>query len=249
MRAALQGTEHLNPGLQFVQGRAVMSSEGTGTQQAITSSRRKQRLFWKLMKVDGSRCQHVRYCTPRTLKHETSLWCVFCSYDAAAWKVAGRAVLSDAELQFIVNFIVPYGLDQQSCHQVTTQFWRWPVDFWNYKQDFYIQVDGHCHWHGMHAVRKEVVQERDFSFISAANQAGAKVLRVHHADIRDTMAVLAGVDAVANGCCIVLSPSYAQVCTTHNGTTQSYVMVMHATLPHLCVRLDCHSNILFCSGQ
>lgn len=249
MTAALKGTEQLNPGLQFVRGRAVMNNERTGTQQAIASSMRKRQMFWRMKQVSGGRCQHVKYCTARTLQHEASLWCVFCSYDEAAWKSARRAVPSHAELNFIVKFLVAHGLDQQYCHQVTTPFWRWPIDFWNYKHNFFIQVDGLCHWHGMHAVKKEVVQQRDFSFITAAYQAGARLVRVHHTDISNSMAVLAALYAATNGCCIVLSPSYAEAYTTHNGIKHNYVMAVHATLQHLCARLDCHSNILFYPGQ
>ena len=245
MSSALKGTEHLNPELQFIGGKAVLINKCTDTQQQVTAAMRGRRLFWRMSRVDGSKCQHVKYCTARSLQHQSSLWCVFCSYDHEAWRAARRATLPHAELQFIVNFLVPYGLDHQCCHQVTSHFWKWPIDFMNFMHNYYIQIDGHCHWHGMHGVTKDVVQERDFAFINAVHQVEATLVRVHHADVNNSTALLAALDAAMAGCCLVLSPSYADAITSCNAIQTSYVMAVQHMLQGVRVAGDCHGNTLF----
>ncbi len=83
----------------------------------------------------------------------------------------------------MMNFLTSNGLDQQYCHQVTAVFLKWPIDFLNNKLNFFVQIDGHCHWYGMHNVHKQVVQHRDLSFNQVAYMAGARLVLVHHADL------------------------------------------------------------------
>ena len=234
--SALRGTQQLNPGLELSGGRVALVDKHGDMQHAITNSTRSVRLFWKLTTVGGEQCGHVRFCSPRTVQQPSSLWCVFCSYDPDAWRQQHKAVVPVAEYEFIVNFLRPNRIDTQYCHQVTTAFWPAPLDFWNYSLDFFVQIDGLCHWCGMHGVSKEQVQARDFERNLASFHAGARLVRVHYADLHNSMALLAALNAVVMGYSIVLSPSYSTTLVMRDGVCMTYVAAaavtfrMHALL-------------------
>jgi hypothetical protein len=97
----------------------------------------------------------------------------------------------------------------------------------------------------MHGVTKDVVQERDFAFINAVHQVEATLVRVHHADVNNSTALLAALDAAMAGCCLVLSPSYADAITSCNAIQTSYVMAVQHMLQGVRVAGDCHGNTLF----
>lgn len=246
---ALKASQEINPLLKFMQGRAVLVNKAGKVMKNISSSTRSVRLYWKCTTASTVLCGHVKFCTPSSLKHPCSLWCPFCSYDAALWQQQHMALMSHAEQQFMMNFLTRNGLDHQYCHQVTAYFWKWPIDFWNHTFDFYVQIDGHCHWYGMHAVSKQVVQTRDLSFNQLAYMAGARLVRVHHDDLTQNMALLAAVNAAIMGCSIVLSPKYARMKVMHNGLQMSYATAVQQTIPHAHIRSDVVGNILIAPAE
>jgi hypothetical protein len=191
----------------------------------ITCSESSVQLYWKLHKRGGSarqQCGHYCYCTAHTVSKQSKLWCGICSYDAAAWKTERLAVMPACEQQFIVSFLVPAGLDKQYCRQVVPAWWSWPVDFWNFVSDTYIQIDGSSHWYGMHKASSQRIQKRDMKFNKAAVDKGARVVRVHAADVADTAALHAALSAVADGCNLVLSPAYATTYITYRNERVCY---------------------------
>lgn len=247
--SALKASQEINPLMKFMQGRAVLVNKAGKVVRTISSSTCSVRLYWKCTSATGVLCGHVKFCTPSSLKHPRSLWCAFCSYDAALWQQQHMALLPHAEQQFIMNFLVRNGIDQQYCHQVTADFWKWPIDFWNHKFNFYVQIDGHCHWYGMHAVSKQVVQARDLSFNQLAYMAGARLVRVHHDDLTHNMVLLAAVNAATMGCSIVLTPKYARTQVMHNGQQMGYATVVQQMIPHAHIRSDVMGNILIAADE
>lgn len=155
-------------------------------------------------------------------------------------------MLPAGELEFIVNFLCALGCDVQYCRQVVPEWWHWPVDFWNYELDIFIQIDGHCHWYGMHRCTSGQVQQRDMEFNCEAYVHNARVVRVHTADICKTAQVQAAIDAAARGCKIVLSPSYALHFINPWGSDIKYVDAVQQKLPQCCIRQDVHGNTLIC---
>ena len=62
------------------------------------------------------------------------------------------------------------------------EFWQAPLDFYNMDQQYFVQVDGRCHWVGMHQTISSVVIQRDMLQAQAAFVAGVTVVRVHMHD-------------------------------------------------------------------
>ena len=156
--------------------------------------------------------------------------------------------LPAGELKFIVKFLYALGCDVQYYRQVVPEWWRWPVDFWNYELDIFIQIDGHCHWYGMHRCTSRQVQQRDMKFHCEAYVHNARVLRVHTADICKSVQVQAAIAAAVVGYKIVLSPSYGSQCMNLWGSGLKYVAVAQQQLPQCCNVQDVHGNTLICSS-
>lgn len=153
-------------------------------------------------------------------------------------------MLPAGELEFIMKFLCELGYDAQYCRQVVPGWWRWPVDFWNYELDIYIQIDGHCHWYGMRGCSSSRVQQRDLRFNKEAVKHNARVVRVHSADLVNQQQIQACLDAVAVGYRIVLSPAYATQCINPFGCRIGYVAAMRQQLPHCCFVTDSYGNTL-----
>lgn len=247
-RWALSGTKRMNKGLDLACNDTPVYHPAGQLPVRITRSESSVQLFWRLHKRGGSarqQCGHYRYCTAHTVRKQSSLWCAICSYDAAAWKSEKLAVMPACEQQFIVNFLVPAGWDRQYCRQVAPDWWSWPADFWNFELDIYIQIDGSSHWCGMHDVPAETVQERDMMFTQVAVSKGARVVRVHAADVCNYAALHAAIAAAASGRKVVLSPAYATTNITWQSHTLCYVEVLQQQLSLCYCYNDWYGNICF----
>lgn len=246
---AIRGTEWFNKSLEFSFNKPPTCRAADGRAISIFSSECNVKLLWRLHKCGSSPrqlCRHFRCCAPNTLDKPSLLWCAICSYDAAEWKREGRALLPAGELDFIEKFLCELGCDTQYCRQVVPDWWDWPVDFWNYELDIYIQIDGHCHWYGMRDCTSSSVQKRDLRFNVKAVAKQARVVRVHSADLNNPLQIQACLDAVAAGCRIALSPSYATQCINPEGCEVGYVTAMQHKLPHCCFETDSYGNTLIC---
>lgn len=128
-----------------------------------------------------------------------------------------------------------FGLDAEHCHQVVPArvgLWKWPVDFYNYQADFFVQVDGKHHWTGIHQYSSADIADKDMRLNKAAVEARCRLVRVHVADLQNPGCVLAALDAARHGAAIVLTPTYAKCYTSWQGKQGLYVGVLqHAVLP------------------
>lgn len=150
------------------------------------------------------------------------------------------------ELEFIQKFLCELGCDIQYCRQVVPDWWDWPVDFWNYELDIYIQIDGHCHWYDMRGASREEVQSRDLRFNVMAVQKNARVVRVHSVDIGNPQHIQAALAAVEAGYKIVLSPAYATQYIKHSDCEMYYVTAMQDMLPGKYFDTDSYGNTRIC---
>jgi hypothetical protein len=132
--------------------------------------------------------------------------CCFCNH---TWSIATEesTALAFSEL----------GLDQLVAPQVQPGWWSGRVDFWLLHNAVAVQVDGSAHFAGVYRKKRmpELVQ-RDASFQSAAWAAGAKVVRVHHKDLRlpvlkELLQTAATSPPTSAGPFLLLSPSYREV--------------------------------------
>lgn len=122
-----------------------------------------------------------------------------------------------------------FGLDAEYCHQVVpprVEFWKWPVDFYNFEADFFVLVDGKHHWTGIHQYSSADIADKDMRPNMAAVAAGCRVVRVHTADLQNPGCVLAALVAARDGAAIVLTPSYAKCYTVWQGRKELYADVL-----------------------
>ncbi len=128
-------------------------------------------------------------------------------YNIGQWKAAGKAPISNTELQFML-LLQAQGSSEQWCYQVRHDFWNGCCDFYNWCEDVFVQVDGQCHWRGMHTSSAEKVQDRDLRCNSSAFFKGVALVRVHEHDLQQPQVVMAAIAIAAAECCVVFTKSY-----------------------------------------
>jgi very-short-patch-repair endonuclease len=196
IRQLLQGTEHLNPGLAFSEGRPFyqakpLAAYGEGVQ-----------LLFRAVGCTGS--PHYRLMTPNAVSRGADMNCCFCIKPS---KYETERAISQA-------------LQQAELDTDTT--WQYQpnwlaagrVDFYMFKVGVVVQVDGSAHTQGIYS-KQELPQplQQDLCFNVRAWQAGAKVMRVLHTDLNDAelhvqLQLAAGVGGDRNGPWLALSPEY-----------------------------------------
>lgn len=211
-----------------------------GTVVPITHHLGVYQLVWKLIGCPRQQC-HYRVCASKTLQHPSDLWCPFCNYNEQQWRQAGKRVLPCAELAFI-DMLRAVHIDTTFSCQTTAAFWPAPLDFCNMRQGYFVQIDGRCHWAGMHKLSSSEVIARDMRQNLAAIQADACVVRVHECDLSNVECVAAAMHAAGLGCCIVLTPAYAAAMVKHGPSLLSYVQLLLLLSPNCCVDLDLYGN-------
>ncbi len=160
---------------------------------------------------------HLRRCTPNAVRCKDQLLCRFCTPEKLL-KRARRDRPSSNERVAYATFTSLRPARQ----------WRWqvcppldhpPVDFWHEAADVYVQVDGKQHFSGgMHGVPAAAQQAADLRSIEALWEAGAALVRVHHADLAGgaatgpaavvVQAALAFKEAGRQGALLAFTPSY-----------------------------------------
>lgn len=236
-----------DPAMQMRHSRTPVCVAADGSHVSIYSSDCKHKLYWRLHHCgDDARnlCPHHRYSRAHSLSKQSDLWCAICSYSSTAWKTAELAIMPAGELAFIKEFLQATGTDVQYCRQVVPGWWSWPVDFWNFEEDLYIQVDGHVHWYGMHGCDSKTVQQRDLEFNRLAYTNNARVVRVHIADVNSTAQLAAAIHAAKVGCRIVLTPSYASQKISPKGLDVKYPNAVCEILGIDHVNPDSNGNTL-----
>lgn len=127
--------------------------------------------------------------------------------------------------------------------QVVPEFWQAPLDFYNLEQQYFVQIDGRCHWVGMHQSSSREVIRRDMLQAQAAINAGVTVVRVHMHDIHNDDAVAASLQAANEGFSIVLTPAYASTWVCWDGQQLLYRQVLLLFVPNCCYNADSYGNL------
>lgn len=218
-----------------------------GAERSIFSGQSKVKMYFRLHKCGDSPhklCAHYRYCLPHSIKQPCDLWCAICSYDSMKWEHAGLTVLPIAEQQFITCFLHAMAADTQYCRQVVPDWWSWPVDFWKYDSDVYIQIDGHVHWHGMHNRSSSHVQKLDMAFNAAAYRHRARLVRVHSNDVGNLTQLATAIHAAQSGYSIVLTATYATQSISPGYKRMAYITTLQEKLGVTDVEISSSGNIL-----
>jgi len=244
MFRALKGAQQLNPGVDMYDSSGPELLLPDGSTVCIKTHTEQHQLYWKLSGCNPGH-RHFRRCTAKALATVASLFCPFCNYDEQLWRAHGKALMPACEAEFI-QLLLRRGLDGDYCHQVVPQFWPSPADFYNMCAHFYVQVDGKCHWSGMHKLSSMEVIARDMSFNLAALAADACVVRVHEADVGNDVVVLAALAATAYGSCIILTPSYNTAIISYEGQKQPYIKVLQGLAPEYNTYMDSYGNCILC---
>lgn len=203
MREALAGAPVFEVRVQVPHNRAATWEDAAGTVRQLRKSESQQQFLFKHIGCGGG-VQHFKLCTPAALSGPEDLLCCFCAYMSTAWKAAGKRVLPHGELQFMAL------LQQQLqsgfwCFQARQQWWGGCLDFFNYDTRVAVQVDDFAHFKYSDY---EDVFVRDLCCNHAACAVGARLVRVHVADVRDADVVMAAVKMASQQPGVVFTASY-----------------------------------------
>lgn len=197
-------------------------------------------LCFKLTGCTKPRC-HYRWCTSKTVQLPSDLWCPFCMYCEQLWQQASKRLLTAGELAFM-GLITALGVDTNFTCQVVPPFWHAPMDFYNMQHGYYVQVDGRCHWVGMHDVSNIAITERDMQQNLAAVGAGVHLVRVHERDISNKECVAAALEAAGQGYSIVLTPTYTAAWVCSGQQLLPYTQALLLLAPNCRCDTDLYGN-------
>jgi hypothetical protein len=212
-----------------------------GSSVAITNSLGIYKLCFSLTGCSRDR-RHYRVCTSKSVQQPSDLWCPFCMYSEQQWEQAGKRSLPACEREFM-RFLHARNMDTWFALQVVPDSWQAPLDFYNMQGGYFVQIDGRCHWVGMHQHSSREVIQRDMLQAQAAVAAGARLVRVHMHDVHNYDAVAASLEAATNGFSIVLTPAYASACVCWNGVQLLYIIVLLLYCYNCCYNTDSNGNI------
>lgn len=241
---ALEPTEYqgFRVELYGVKGPELHFSDGSSV--AITHNLGIYKLRFRLSGCPRGK-RHFRLCTSKSVQHPSDLWCPFCIYSEQQWDQAGKRLPPTCERQFM-QFLRDRNIDTCFACQVVPHFWSSPLDFYNMQQQYFVQIDGRCHWVGMYQSSSREVIQRDMLQAQAAFAAGVSVVRVHMHDTHNYDAVDACLEAAALGCSIVLTPAYASAGVCWYGQQLLYMQVLLLYVPNCCYNADSYGNIIIC---
>jgi len=176
LRTALEHAQHLNRDVSLYDYEvpAVVSGEGVPT--FIYNCTEQVQVVVRCEGCCGGRW-HYRKATPKALSKKGALRCKICLVGAQLPVPAGVIVPHPTEQSFIA-MLWQLGIEQSFMFQVVPPFWPHCMDFFNYVADYYVQIDGSCHWTDMYKHSCEVVLAADFKQAQDAVQQGGTVVRV-----------------------------------------------------------------------
>lgn len=137
-----------------------------------------------------------------------------------------------------------YTIDTDFCCQVVPPFWAAPMDFYNLRLGYFVEIDGRCHWVGIHQLSAAVIIGRDMQQNLAVLQAGACMVRVHEHDLNNASCVAAALDAATLGCCIVLTPAYTTTLVSWGSGLLAYLQLLLLLTPNCYYNTDAYGNSL-----
>lgn len=240
MVQGLRGTQQLNPGLKMPYNRLMTFTNAAGQTAGFTASEERERFLFKMRGC--GRQQHYKQCTPHALHAETDLLCPFCMYGTDEWEAADKGSIVANELNFMW-LLTMWGVSSSWCHQVRHDWWPACIDFYNWQQGVYVQVDGHSHWYGMCGVSLAQVLDRDLRCNVSAFWAGAGLVRAHQLDLQQPDTLLAAIETAAAEHAVVFTAGYNIIGWQH--------VILLQELLHCCcnVRADAYGNTVFATAK
>lgn len=197
----LEGTQHLNPQLDWSNGAVFFQG------RPLAAYQEKVQLFFK-----ASGCKpgvvHYRLLTPARVTRGANLMCCFCNddYKYNTEQQVGRALLAA-------------GLDTQTTWQCVPPGGGSVVDFYNFTAQLVIQADGTAHTQGVRpALKPSKLLQQDINKCVAAWHKGLKYMRVQHGDMEGSELLPTAppgapprrVHRSTPFCCVSLAPPTAQ---------------------------------------
>jgi hypothetical protein len=240
MVQSLKGTQQLNPGLKMPYNRPVTYINAAGQSVELVASEERA---WLLFKHTGcGEQQHHKHCTPHALGDAADLLCPFCMYGSCEWEAAGKGSIVGNELSFM-SLLMHWGTSSSWCHQVRHDWWPACIDFYNWQQGVYVQVDGASHWYGMRNASQAEVVARDLGCNSSAFWAGAAMVRAHEYDLQQPDALLAAIETAAADNAVVFTAGYRAIGWQH-------VILLQQQLQYCCsVYTDAYGNTVFARAE
>lgn len=211
-----------------------------GTVVVVTHNLGLYPLVWRLTGCPRGR-YHYRVCTSKTIQCPSDLWCPFCKYDEHAWRQEGKRLPPACELAFM-QLLRAHAIDTDFCCQVVPPFWAAPMDFFNLQLGYFVQIDGRCHWVGIHQLSAAMIISRDMRQNLAVIQAGARMVRVHEHDLTNAACVAAALDAASLGCCIVFTPTYTTTWVSWGSCLLPYLQLLLQLTPNCSCDVDAYGN-------
>lgn len=218
------------PELVFTDGTVVVVSHNLGVHQ----------LVWRLTGCCRGQ-YHYRVCTSKTIQYASDLWCPFCKYDEDAWRQEGKRLPPVCELTFM-ELLRACNIDTDFSCQVVPPFWHAPMDFCHLHLGYFVQIDGRCHWVGIHQLTAAMIIERDMQQNMAVIQAGACMVPVHEHDLSNGACVAAALDAATLGCCIVLTSAYTTTLVSSGPCVLPYLQLLLLLCPNCCYDTDAYGD-------
>lgn len=208
---ALEGTEHLNPGLVLEPLGPVYKGK------VLAASAERVQLFFKAADCDKG-TQHLHSRTPHGVKKPKHLRCVLCPRHVAS------RVQFETERQVIEHVRESRDGDKLLLGVVCQwcpPWWDGRVDFYHYPTETIIQVDGPPHFEGLRKQQPCMLLLNDLECCCKVWEQQGRILRIHHLDI-EAAGDLVHEALDKKGAFIALSPAFAHVGFVHGGQVWSY---------------------------
>lgn len=199
-----------------------------GQHYYITLSDGGKKLITKCMEghkvAVGCTCEeeHVRFCTPNSIKTERDMLCQFCDHGREAWRLARKRTVAESE-KAAMQALKMARLDKRVACEVSLPFWRGRVDFYDIPSKTAIQADGRSHYVKTHKQQPGQQLKLDMHCCLKAWEHSVRLLRLYHSATGDNTtwgpAMLAATELQASRF-VMLSREYADILidTAHNQT-------------------------------
>jgi hypothetical protein len=176
--------------------------------------------------------RHYRIATPKALSKKNALYCRMCPPEERTQKPVGVSMPYPSEQSFIA-VLRWLGVDEMFVYHVVPEWWGHSMDFYNLEHQYFVQIDGSCHWKGMHNNKCEEVLKLDFSQAYTAIEYGATLVRIHEGDVSNGGVVARTLAAAQGFVGVVLSPCYASQWVPCRGKKMLYTEALVHLNPNL----------------
>lgn len=233
LRRAMEAAHHLNSHVNLYDYDVPAVVAGGRVQAFIYNSTERVKVVVRCEGCCPGR-RHYRKATPKALSKKGALCCRLCMVGARLQQPEHVGNVPTTERK-LIDLLWQLGVDQDFMYQVVPTFWKQPMDFYNYVAGYFVQVDGACHWVGMHKQGCQQVLATDFEQARIVLAQGKTLVRVHEADLAHAAVVAATLAAAQGFVGVVLSPAYAQQWVPCQGQKVLYTQRLMGLAPNLAL--------------